>query len=102
MDEWTLVVMLLIHQGLAAVHALMLVLHRLRPTGVLFYSSVKMPPWPRSKNEHDDNLHVTIPVDALFQMLRLLWVFFLAGFEFHRDEVKPQMCIAGDSLLKMI
>lgn len=45
--------------------ALMLVLHTLRPTGILFYSTVKMPPWPCGKR-HDDNLHVTIPVNATF------------------------------------
>lgn len=33
----------------ADVHALMLVLHRLGPTGILFYSTVKMPPWPCGK-----------------------------------------------------
>lgn len=71
-DKWTLVV--LWHVGhvadpsgigrLADVCGLMLVLHRLRPTGILFYITVKMPPWPCGKK--CDNLYVTIPVNATF------------------------------------
>lgn len=36
-------------------------LHGLRPTGILFQSAVKMPPWPCG-GKHSDNLYVSLPL----------------------------------------
>lgn len=47
--------------------ALMLVLHRLRPTGLLFHRAVKMPQWfLKKKKKHDKKLYVTISENAAF------------------------------------
>lgn len=64
-----------------------LALHGVRPTGILFQSTVKMPPRPCG-GKHSDNLCGTLPLLKNAGCV----LFFLAGCESHSGEVRQRMC----------